>query len=512
MKSLPPTPGPLPLLTTAQMDVADQRAPAYGVSGKQLMEAAGAAVVGAIIDNFGKRPAHVLCGPGNNGGDGFVVARLLAAKGWAVSAYLLGKAGALRGDAAKASSSWTGPVHLLSQTNPAADDIVIDALFGAGLSGPIIGEAATVLNRVRTSGAAIVAVDVPSGLDGASGELLGEVCRADLTVTFVSAKPGHILLPGRELCGQLIIADIGMPEAALADAGARTWLNTPALWQSALPDFGLASHKYSRGHCAVIGGEAATSGASRLAALGALRIGAGLVTVFSPPDALAVNAAHFNAVMVRSFWSVQDLIFHLDDNRFGAIATGPGFGTQEPQAKVLADLLAFATDRDRLTVLDADAITLLSRQAEVQLPKRCVLTPHEGEFARMFPDFAGSKLERARAAAQAVGAIVILKGPDTVIAAPDGRATINANAPPTLATAGSGDVLTGLVAGLGCQGMAPFEAAAAAVWLHGAAAAQYGAGLIADDLPELAGQALAGLTDGGIPGFSPEFRPISDLG
>jgi NAD(P)H-hydrate epimerase len=311
-----------------------------------------------------------------------------------------------------------------------------------------------------------------------------------LTVTFFRKKPGHLLLPGRVLCGATIVADIGIPPEA---ASTHLHENTPALWRYPWPQAG--GHKYSRGHCVVVSGPAHATGAARLAARAGLRVGAGLVSVASPPEAVAVNAAHLTAIMVKPFEGAQGLADLLSDKRFNAVALGPGLGVgAETRALVNAALKSGAS-----VVLDADAITSFKDDPDElfeRLHERCVLTPHDGEFERLFAgllDKSASKVEAARAAARQAGCVVLLKGGDTVIAEPSGKAAINANAPPTLATAGAGDVLTGLIAGLLAQNMTAFDAACAGAWLHGDAASRFGPGLIAEDLPEMLPHSLQAL-------------------
>jgi NAD(P)H-hydrate epimerase len=382
---------------------------------------------------------------------------------------------------------WGQPIAELSPPAIAGADLVVDALFGAGLTRPLTGTAAAVVDAVNASGAPVLAVDVPSGLDGTTGQATGPVVRATGTVTFFRRKPGHVLLPGRELCGSLTVADIGIPAAVLREIAPQTFLDAPALWLEGLPWPKLDGHKYARGHALVVSGPAAHTGAARLGARGALRIGAGLVTVASPPDALKVNAAHLTAIMLLPCDGARGLADILADRRKNAVMLGPALGVGAPTREMtLAALSSGAA-----TVLDADAITSFSDHAAelfaaIKAQSRpVVLTPHEGEFQRLFADIGeGSKLQRARKAAASSGAILVLKGADSVIAAPDGRAAINDNAPPWLATAGAGDVLAGFIAGLLAQGMPGFEAACAAVWMHGAAAELVGLGLIAEDLPE----------------------------
>ncbi len=470
------------LLTPPQMAQADQAAMASGISGIALMENAGLAVADAVCARWAACRVLVLCGPGNNGGDGFVAARHLHTRGWPVEVALLGEIANLRGDAAYHAGLWQGPVATASAALLDGTALVIDALFGAGLSRPIDGVAAEIIAAMIACGVDISAVDVPSGLDGAIGEVLGLAAPAQQTVTFFRRKPGHLLLPGRALCGDLVLADIGIPDAVLDGIDVQTWQNAPALWRTALPSPAMAGNKYGRGHALILGG-AELTGAARLTARGAMRIGAGLATIAAPLAAWPIYAAASLSVMVRSIASTADFNALLADQRHNAIAIGPGAGvTQQTRAAVLA---ALATGR--AVVIDADAISAFAEDPDAlfnAITGPCVLTPHGGEFARIF-DPAGDKLNRARRAAARSGAVVLLKGTDTVIAAPDGRAIINTNAPATLATGGSGDVLTGFITGLLAQGMPSFEAAAAAAWLHGEAATAFGPGLMAEDLPEL---------------------------
>jgi NAD(P)H-hydrate epimerase len=470
------------LLSVAEMYRADAAAAAAGVASERLMEAAGGAVASRIRGRWARRSVAVLCGPGNNGGDGFVIARHLAASGWPVKVALLGSREALMGDAALNAGRWTGPLEHLTPTVLDGAGLVVDAIFGAGLARPVEGAAREVIERINASGVPCVAVDIPSGVSGDTGAILGAAPRAELTVTFFRRKPGHLLYPGRAMAGQVEIADIGIPEIVLDDIRPATFANDPVLWRKLFPWPAATSHKYARGHAVVVGGTRMT-GAGRLAARGALRIGAGLVTVAAHPDVIPIYAATSAALLTAPIANAQELAALLADPRRNAVLIGPGAGVSPATCAMALAALA----GDRRVVLDADALTVFGGDPETLFActRRLlsVLTPHEGEFARIF-SASGSKLERARAAARDSGAVVLLKGPDTVIAAPDGRAAINENAPPDLATAGAGDVLAGFIVGLLAQGMEPFGAACAAAWLHGAAAADFGPGLIAEDLPE----------------------------
>ncbi|HEY2008703.1 MAG TPA: NAD(P)H-hydrate dehydratase [Rhizomicrobium sp.] len=474
------------ILTTSEMSKADAFAVAQGVPSLVLMENAGRAVAEAIVARFKPCPVTVLCGPGNNGGDGFVVARLLDEYGFTVR---VAQDSEHKGDAKEMSLRWKGTRVALTPEALDGARLVVDGLFGAGLSRPLEGASAQVVEALNDL--PVVAIDVPSGLSGDTGAPLGAVyVKAALTVTFFRKKPGHLLLPGRVLCGETVVADIGIPPEA-----ANTLLheNTPVFWHYPRPK--AEGHKYARGHCVVVSGPAHATGAARLAARAALRVGAGLVSIASPPEAVAVNAAHLTAIMIKPFDGAEGLVALLADKRFNAVALGPGLGVGG-ETRELANV---ALKSGAAVVLDADAISSFKDDPEAlfdRLHERCVLTPHDGEFERLFPgllDESASKVEAARAAARRAGCVVLLKGGDTVIAGPAGRAVINANAPPTLATAGSGDVLAGLIAGLLAQQMNAFDAACCGAWLHGDAANRFGPGLIAEDLPEMLPKVLTGL-------------------
>lgn len=468
---------------------ADQFAVETGTASFTLMERAGTAVADAVARFPLPTRVVVLCGPGNNGGDGFVAARVLAQRGFRVRLALLGDAVRLSGDAAKAAAKWRGPVEEPAALDLAEAGVIVDALFGAGLARDLDGAAKALVERMAASGRPVIAVDLPSGLDGATGKVRGAAAQAKETVTFFRRKPGHLLEPGRSLCGRVRVADIGIPREALDVIRPATFVNMPELWQDAFPLPAAMGHKYDRGHAVVVSGGPWTCGAARLAARGALRAGAGLVTVACPPEALPLHAASYAALMPRPVADAADLAGLLADRRLGTVVMGPGLG-QGTATREKIDVAASG----RHLVLDADALTSYegAAWALADIAARTtglIVTPHEGEFARLFRGDravleAPSKLARTRAAARRLGAVVVLKGPDTVVAAPDGRAAIAENAPPWLATAGAGDVLAGFAAGLLAQGMPTFEAACAAVWLHGAAARSAGPGLVADDLPE----------------------------
>jgi hydroxyethylthiazole kinase-like uncharacterized protein yjeF len=481
------------LLTTAEMAEADRLTIAAGTAGIALMEKAGEAVADAVCAFLQGRAVVVVAGPGNNGGDGFVAARILSERGHDVRLLMVGERGKLKGDAALAAARWKGRTEVASPEALGRERcVVIDALFGAGLDRPVDGLPRAMIEAMNASGVPILAVDLPSGINGTSGLVMGAAVKAAHTVTFFRRKPGHLLLPGRLHCGDIHVVDIGIPDRVLAGIAPATFHNVPTLWDDAFPVPKPEGHKYGRGHAVVMSGGLSFAGAARLAARGALRAGAGLVTLASPREALSVNAAASLAVMVRPVDGAEELAAFLADKRHNAAVLGPGGGVGAAmRAQVLSALASEAA-----VVLDADALTSFSgRPAELfnaiaGRPKwPVVLTPHEGEFLRLFNELyqdskVTAKLEKARAAARLSGAVVLLKGADTVVAAPDGRAAIADNAPPYLATAGAGDVLSGMIAGLMAQHMPAFEAASAAVWLHGEAAAEFGPGLIAEDLSE----------------------------
>ena len=476
------------LLTSEEMGLADRLTIEGGVPGRVLMENAGRAVAEEVSERFpDMRTVAVLCGPGNNGGDGFVAARHLLEKGYTVRLGYNGDPSRLPQDAAEMAKLWTGGVQPLRREVLAKADVVVDALFGAGLTRPIEGALADLIGAVNGSGLPVVAVDVPSGVDGTTGAIRGVAVRATATVTFFRLKPGHLLLPGRDLCGETRVADIGIPDSVLQIVKPKTFANEPELWLTRFHWPKPEDHKYARGHAVVASGPAFSTGAARLGAMGALRAGAGLVTVASPKDAVLVNAAQLTAIMVREIDDAKDLAQFLADERRNAVLIGPGVGVgEQTKAKVLAALASKAA-----VVLDADAITSFADDAETLFAAirsrsaPVALTPHEGEFARLFGSIGeGEKLDAARAAAARSGAFVLLKGSDTIVAAPDERASINATSSPWLASAGTGDVLAGIVLGLLAQRIEPFAAVSAAVWMHGRAAQLFGPGLIAEDLPK----------------------------
>jgi ADP-dependent NAD(P)H-hydrate dehydratase / NAD(P)H-hydrate epimerase len=478
---------PREILSVAEMAAADRAAVERGTPTPVLMERAGEAVAQAVRARYARCPVVIWCGPGDNGGDGYVVARHLRRRGWQV---VVEAAYPPSTDAARwAAGRWRGEVRPPS-TELVAGTLYIDALFGAGLSRPLEGEVAKLARLSREQPLTIVAVDTPSGLHGDTGKPLGEAAfRADLTVTFHRRKRAHVLVEGRKACGEIIVADIGLLSAETSDL----FENTPALWRARFPWPALDAHKHTRGRLKVVSGEMWNTGAARLAARGGLRIGAGAVTVLSPPGALATNAAHLEAIMLAPFGAEADLAVAAEEA--DAVIIGPAAGVGEATARNLQALAGTGA----ALVVDADALTSFKHDPETLfacLDRDDVLTPHPGEFERIFPGLLVQSPERiaaAREAARRAGAVVLLKGADTVIAAPDGRAAVSLNGTPWLATAGSGDVLAGFIGGLIAQGMESFEAACAGAWIHAECGARHGAGLIAEDLPGLAPAVLAEL-------------------
>lgn len=474
------------LVTPSAMGKIDVAAIASGIDGYRLMQAAGAHVAACVLRHYPAMVrAVIFCGPGNNGGDGHVAARLLAESGVDVCRY--GVEPRPGGDAARAHADCPGKILPLADWCPEPGDVIVDALFGAGLDRPVNDEIAGLIERANTAETPVVAVDLPSGLSGRIGRPTGARFQACHTVTFAALKPGHLLMPGRVLCGEMHLCDIGIPARLIASDDPIS-CNHAGLYNDYLPAADPAQHKYKRGHLVVFSGPLISGGAARLAASAGLHAGAGLVTLATPPGAVMVQATHLTAVMQRSLKSADDLEQWLEDPRLAAFLLGPGFGDLD-KARDFVTLLSGAK---RPVVLDADGLTAFAGEtarlsALFSGETRLVVTPHEGEFRRLFADLSDdpqlSKIDRARAAAKILNAVVVYKGPDTVIAAPDGRAAVNAGAPPWLATAGSGDVLAGIIGALLAQGMPPFEASCAGVAMHGEAGDRAGRAMTAEDLP-----------------------------
>ncbi len=481
---------PYLVLSAEEMRAAEKAAMDAGTASAALMEAAGDKAAELIQRAWSRRPVAVICGPGNNGGDGFVVARELARAGWEVSVALIGVRDALQGDAKLMADLYEGEIREFSPALLEGAGLIVDAVFGTGLARDVEGDAKAAIEAMNAHPAPVFAIDLPSGVNADTGAVMGTAVQANRTITFHARKPGHLLFPGRALSGAIDIADIAISDEATMKAGVATFENHPALWGALFPRPRWGGHKYSRGSVMAVSGGPLNTGAIRLAAEGALRIGAGLVTVLSPSEAGPVHAAHLTAVMLRLSDNAEHLAAHLKDaERISmCVVAGPANGVG---AKTKENVLAILKSKAG-AVLDADALTSFSDDAPAlfdALRPDDVLTPHMGEFARLFPEEikllegGAGKLAMVRAASKKAGCVVVLKGADTVIAAPDGRALINANAPPDLATAGAGDVLAGFIAGLRAQGMDGFAAAGAGVWIHGAAGQVAGPGLIAEDLP-----------------------------
>jgi hydroxyethylthiazole kinase-like uncharacterized protein yjeF len=458
-------PSPPPLLTSAEMRAAEAVAMATGTPALELMERAAARAAAAILAYAPHRRALVLAGPGNNGGDGYGVAVALAAAGLTVEVAAL--APPATEPARTMAARWHGPTVPLAQATPAP--LIIDALFGTGLTRAMPAAVTEALARCA-AGNRLVALDIVSNIDAATGAALGPVQPAILTIAFAAAKPGHLLGAGARVTGRLVTADIGItvPQTSLA--------RVPRPAQSPLPQ---DTHKYQRGHVLIIEGE--SSGAARLAALAALRAGAGLVTLAGPDSRVPADA-----FMHREDSAAAAL---LADPRCRAIVFGPGLAPGARSQDWLARLFASPVP----LILDAGALALITPEQLRTATALLVLTPHEGEFHALFGEIGPDRVAAVRDAAARAGAIVLLKGPQTLIAAPDGRVLINDHASPRLATAGSGDVLAGVIASLVAQGQPAFEAAATAAWLHGEAGLRAGPGLIADDLPALIAAAIASL-------------------
>lgn len=474
------------ILTPRQMLAADAIAVKRGTASLKLMENAGRAVTTEILKRYSKCPVAVLCGPGNNGGDGFVVARLLAAKKWPVRVFLIGERKALKGDAATMAAKWKGSIGSFNDFEKSiggskAPRLIVDAIYGAGLNRDFPGMLA---DTIHGACARVVAIDVPSGVDGLTGQQRHSSVIAELTVTFFRKKPAHVLQPGRRLCGELVVADIGIDADIADELPIRIHENARPQLPVMLEQF----HKFNRGHAVVWSGPALSTGAARLAAKAAARSGAGLTSIAGPRDALMVHAAHVSSIMLKPVETFDQYTELLQDRRISAFCIGPAAGIVEDTRRRVLRVLKIGMP----VVLDADALTSFADEAQVLFaaisakPERAVvLTPHAGEFARLFPGLEGSKIEKAQAAAARSGAIVIYKGSDTVVATRSGFAYVNTNAPPKLATAGSGDVLAGLVTGLLAQGMEEQGAACAAVWLHADAANRIPRrSIIAEDLIE----------------------------
>ncbi|MBX2825911.1 MAG: NAD(P)H-hydrate dehydratase [Gammaproteobacteria bacterium] len=480
------------ILSVQQMQSVDEQTISQGTAGYTLLCNAGAAVA-RQVESVSAATDRILCvcGFGNNGGDALVAARLLNTAGYKVTVALCAEPDRYQGDARRALTELAIATHPIEKIHISSYNIIVDGLLGAGLNRAVEGRFADIIHSINDSAACVVSIDVPSGIDGNLGQVRGLAIRAESTVTFVRKKPAHVLYPARANCGQVVLRQIGTADTALPEDWQRITENLPSLWRHTLPRPGWEAHKYLRGHCAVASGPLASTGAARLAATAALRAGAGAVTLCSPEDAMKVNASHLTAEMLTCTADAPAFASFLKARRVHSCIVGPGFGLGER----VRDFVQVALRDCAAVVLDADALTAFSDQPATlfrlinQSVAKVVLTPHAGEFDRLFGSAnelqqcdSADKLQRARLAAQISQAVVVLKGPDTVIATPEGQCRINTNATPWLATAGSGDVLAGTVGGLLAQGMDAFTAASAGCWLHGEAASSFGPGLIATDI------------------------------
>ena len=448
---LKPDSGPT-IVSAAGMRAAEAAAISAGTSALTLMERAADGAARAILAFAPARRATVLCGPGNNGGDGYGIALRLAEAGVAVT--VAADAPPATEPAATMARRWSGKVVPLAEAPPAP--LIVDALFGTGLARPLPEAAQAALDRVRGQGR-VVAIDIVSGLEADTGRALGRVLPAELTLSFGAAKPGHVLGEGAFVTGRLAVVDIGIAIDSPLAFTARPQLAGPA----------RDAHKYARGWVMVVEGTPGHGGASGLTGLAALRSGAGLVTLAGDGTQLPALA-----LMRRNDDEAAAL---LTDKRLGAVVIGPGMEA-DARARGWLKRLTWA---GKPLVIDAGALRLLPA-GPIGAPS--VLTPHEGEFAQLFGPVGDDRLGAVQAAARSSGAVVLLKGAATIIAAPDGRSAINAHAGPYLATAGAGDVLAGMIAALIAQGLSLFDAAQAAAWLHGEAGLRLGPGGIADDL------------------------------
>ena len=494
---------PVELLTPEEMGNADHLAATLNREDSfKLMERAGQAIADIVLNDYRQcRKIAVLCGPGNNGGDGYMAAHILKSHGFEPTIFALGtpRAGS---DAEKAAALW-GAKHLAFDnfSSPQDFDVVIDALYGAGLDRPLEQSLQEKLKRLNESGIPVIAVDLPSGVFGQNGAIKGEAVKASKTVTFFRLKPGHVCYPGRLQCGEIRLADIGIPEKVLETIKPTRFINFPSLWLKNWPELDYDTHKYRRGHAVVFSGHQSSTGAARLAAHAAARSGAGLVTIVSPEDALLVHEMHLTSIMLKEMGSDTEILDFLENRKVRSVILGPAFGSLERALSIIKVVLL--KSKIFTLVLDADALTAMAGKSEEifalikRSPVNVILTPHEGEFQRVFPSVAHmedlSRIEKAAKAATVSGSVVVYKGADTIIASPDGRLAVNVNGTPFLATAGSGDVLSGIIGGLSAQKMLPFEAACAGVFLHARCAEYFGYGMIAEDIVSAIPLVLSGI-------------------
>lgn len=483
------------ILSAAEMKKADLAAVSRGTPAQVLISAAAAGLAAEIEKSAPPCRILFLCGAGNNGADGFVAAHMLSQRaGWHVRVACLVKKSTLKGDAAEAAAVWTGDVETLnSNLSVHQTDLVVDAVFGTGFSGALPHEVVILFDKIRAKKLPVVAVDIPSGIDATTGAVAEGVLAAGLTVTFCRKKIAHVLAATHEYIGRLHLAVLPIEDAAIAALGTSVFENHPSLWRANFPLPSISAHKYGRGHVVVYGGPQRT-GAACLAAHAAQRAGAGVVSIACAPRTQMIYSLYRASLMTDAWQDIEEFKTLLRSERTKTLVIGPGGGhTGEDGERLRSATLAGLSMAGKTLVLDGDVFSAFKDRTEIlfkHLSPRHILTPHEGEFSRLFGDLPGSKLDRARAAAKTANAIIVLKGFDTVIAAPDGTAVINTNGSPILATAGSGDVLAGLIAGFAAQGMPPFMAALVGVWLHADAARRYGPGLTAEDIISNINQSL----------------------
>lgn len=464
----------LALYTIDQIKQAEKLTKDAGVEEIDLIERAGRGIAEFIANRFDRRPVVFLCGPGSNGSDGFIAANILDRAGWNVRVYCSKPVVMMEGVTAQAAKMWTGDIEMLSEIVLDDDYIVVDAVLGSGLNRALPSEITETFNAVRQEDVTVVAVDVPTGL---RSDLTVDpnTLKANYTITTTRPRIEHVLQPGAQYCGRIHVIDIGINPTTFAGMDVSAHLNSPELWSHywRVPD--SHTHKYIRGHVGILGGSELI-GASRLAVSGAMRSGAGLGTIVTTKEAAKVyQAVVAPEVMVRGFDNAKEAADKMQERHVSVCLIGPG----ADESLSMEDLARECAEHDMQVVLDGDAL------GNVPLEYATVITPHDGEFARMFPDLVDipNKLDRAKKAAAKANCIVVLKGMDTIIASPDGRAYVNNKASPWLSTAGSGDVLAGSVAGCLAQKLPPFEAACSAVWIHGTASLKLSPGMVASELP-----------------------------
>ena len=478
------------ILSISEMYKVEKQVCAQGITSLSLMEAAGEAIADAVLNICEDGRILILCGLGNNGGDGFVAARLLENNGRKVRVLCLGSIDELNGDARASASNWTGEMCKFTSSLFEDTQVVVDALYGIGLNRPITGLGEDIIEKLNETNIPCVSVDIPSGVDANTGKILGCAVKANICVTFFRRKPGHLLFPGKDKCGDVRVADIGIDKSIFTSLPPKIHENTPQLWLENFPIPEVQGHKYNRGHAVVVGGEELT-GAAKLASFAALRSGAGLVTIASPKESSMVYRSGSPSVMVKDINNLEEFTSIISQKSVTGVLIGPGNGVnKETYDRVLRAITC------NPCVLDADALTVFEQCPNVLFRalknmSECnnVITPHEGEFKKLFIKEAESKNSKSKIelaiSASSINAVIVLKGADTIITSPTGLIYINTNSSPYLATAGSGDVLSGIILGLLVQGMIPFEAASAGVWLHGESGRMFGPGLVAEDIAKI---------------------------